>query len=130
MLEEIGYDVSERLRALRVSYRYRLDPAQRARWDHVYGPDIAGITVVCSADVGSQRDPVLHGFEHDARAWYTEAEVFALLAWRVEADADDRCGALGAAGLGEGGGHDRSPAVKDPSEAGRWQDEGEQGAFM
>jgi NUDIX domain len=47
--EETGFDVRATVRALGVTYSYALSPKLAQRWEDIYGPGIAAITVVAFA---------------------------------------------------------------------------------
>lgn len=85
---ETGIDVGANLFPLGVRYAYALRPDQTARWADLYGPDVASIPVVAfAAEAPATGEPVLDFDEHDALAWCTYEEAYALLDWPIEPDA-------------------------------------------
>jgi 8-oxo-dGTP pyrophosphatase MutT (NUDIX family) len=86
--EETSFDVSVGIFALDVDYSYALRPELAERWEQLYGPGVSSISVAAfGAQVPDGRDPVLDRAEHDAFAWCSFEEVFALLDWPIEPDA-------------------------------------------
>jgi 8-oxo-dGTP pyrophosphatase MutT (NUDIX family) len=86
--EETRFDVSEAIFPLGVHYSYALRPELAERWEQLYGPGVSSISVAAfGAEVRDGRDPVLDPAEHDAFAWCSFEEAFALLDWPVEQDA-------------------------------------------
>jgi 8-oxo-dGTP pyrophosphatase MutT (NUDIX family) len=87
VLEETGFDVTESIFPLGVSYSYALRLELSAHWEQLYGPGVERVSVVSFAAELSGADPVLDQSEHDAFAWCSYEEADALLDWPIEQDA-------------------------------------------
>jgi lipoyl(octanoyl) transferase len=86
--EETGFGVSVTMRALGVTYSYALSPKLGHRWEDIYGPGIAAITVVAfAAEVPPGSNPVLDPREHDAFVWCDYEYAMTLLDWPIEEEA-------------------------------------------
>jgi lipoyl(octanoyl) transferase len=86
--EETGFEVSETLFALDVTYAYTLRPELAERWAELYGPGIESIVVTAfGAEAPPGVEPVLDPLEHDVFRWFSYDEARALLAWPIEEDA-------------------------------------------
>jgi lipoyl(octanoyl) transferase len=85
--EETGFDVTDSIFALGVSYAYALRPDLADRWEQVYGAGVESISVCAFAAEIREGDPTLDPSEHDAFSWCSYDEAHSLLDWPIENDA-------------------------------------------
>lgn len=84
--EETGYQRFARFMALDLRYSYPLD---RARWGHLYAPEVTTITEECfGAEITpDQGEPTLDAHEHEQYRWLSARQALDLLAWPENQDA-------------------------------------------
>jgi lipoyl(octanoyl) transferase len=87
VLEETGFDVRRSIFPLGVSYSYALQSDLAPRWEWMYGPGVARVSVVSFAAESTGDTPALDPLEHDDFAWCSHEEADALLDWPIEEDA-------------------------------------------